>query len=359
MKDWLKTLIQPESSIREMILAIGEHHQKIALVVDLEQRLLGTITDGDIRRCMLAGISPDRPVREIMVTEFSFSTPETSREACIHMMREKEIQHLPVLDNDGRIIDLIRIEGVLGYPHSARKNKAVILAGGIGRRLQPLTNKTPKPMLHIGERPILETIIRQLSEHGLLDIYISVNHLADTIKDHFQDGVDFGVNIKYIEEDQPLGTAGPLGLIGDDMEHPLIVMNGDLLTTVDFSSLLMYHQNHQAKATVGVREVDIEIPFGVLDMAQHEVQGITEKPVQQFQVNAGIYVLEPQIVGRISKNTRAEMPEILKKTMDRGERVVGFPIHEYWVDVGQIDDFSRASSEYGEIFSKPAPSNRQ
>ena len=350
IEQWRHALVSPETSIRDMLIAVGKSAQQIALVVDDNNRLVGTITDGDIRRSIIQGVPSESPVYEIMHTECTTTTQNVPRNDRIRVMREKSIKHLPVVDHHGHVIALDRLDELLGSGTQPRTNTVILLAGGMGKRLMPLTDNTPKPLLHVGGRPILETIISQLTEHGFIDIRVSVNHLADSIKSHFVDGARLGANIRYLEESEPLGTAGPLGLLDDVPEEPVIVMNGDLLTKIDFSGMLDYHLEHKAAATVGVREYDIEVPFGVMEMIEHDIQAITEKPVHKFQVNAGIYILSPEIIKQVARNNHLEMPDLLRQQIEFRKKVVGFPIHEYWIDVGRLDDFHRASDEYRKFF---------
>jgi len=349
--EWKKTLVAPTDSIRDMLVVIGKSRQQIALVVDGEDRLLGTITDGDVRRSILRSISPDGPVTEIMNPDPTTTSPETDSAARLAIMRERSILHLPVVNDAGKLSGLARLENLMQPEGAVRPNRALLMAGGLGTRLRPLTDAVPKPLLPVGSRPILETIVIQMKEQGIRHFYFAVNHKAEAIKQHFGDGDRLGIEIIYLEESERLGTAGALGLIEDKLDAPLIVMNGDLLTKVDFGGLLSYHAEQSARATICVRELDMQVPYGVLEMEESIILAVTEKPVQRLRVNAGIYVLEPDIVARVSGNEYLDMPDLLHDAIADGGPVVGFPIHEYWMDIGRIEDFDQAVTDFDKLFS--------
>jgi len=350
MEDWQQTLVNPETTIREVLLAMGKHRKQIALIVDAEGRLLGTLTDGDVRRSMLREIPTDRPVAEIMNSTPITADSDMGRDQKINMLKTKEIHHLPLVDSDNQVVGIDHIESLLGPRTLSKPNRVVLLAGGKGQRLQPLTEKTPKPLLPLGGRPILETLMHQLITHGFSQYYLSVNHLAEVVKNHFGDGEHLGVDIEYLEEDTPLGTAGPLGLITEKLEDPIFVINGDVMTNVDFTGLLDHHNEQKASITVATREFEMEVPFGVLKMDEHRIHSVTEKPVQKFNVSAGIYVISPEVVSLVPHNTNFDMPDLLNTVVKNGQKAIGFPIHEYWLDVGRIEDFNRAAADYSENF---------
>jgi dTDP-glucose pyrophosphorylase len=350
MRDWEKILVSPETPINDVIVAMGKHGKQLSLIVDEKQHVLGTLADGDIRRSILQKIDYNSPVRLIMNPSPLTASPDASRDEILEMMNNNGIHHIPIVDSNNCILDVELKDDLLGSTQILKPNRVLILAGGLGTRLHPLTHDTPKPLLPLGGRPILETIVRQLDEHGFRNLYVSVNHMADTIKDYFGNGNKFGVNIEYVEEETPLGTAGSLSLIQDEIVDPLIVMNGDLITNLDFSSLITYHEKNRADLTVATREIEVEIPYGVLELTEQNITGITEKPVNKFQVSAGIYILTPNILSLIPHNEYFDMPSLISLSVNNKHTVVGYKIVDYWLDVGRIEDFNRATIEFPEIF---------
>lgn len=348
--DWRTTLIAPDTAIREAMAQLGRSRQHILLVVDGDQRLLGTMTDGDFRRAILAGVALEERVERIMNRSPRTVAPETSRAGLLALMQRSAIQAAPLVDPSGRVVGLARLEDLL-QTEERRPNWVVILAGGLGQRLRPLTETIPKPMLPVGGRPILETIVEELATHGLCNLYLSVNYKAEIIRSHFGDGSRFGVEIRYLEERERLGTAGPLGLLPPDHADPLLVMNGDLLTKVDFGRMLDYHRDHAADITVGVRSYEMEVPYGVVSFEDNRIAGIVEKPVQSFMVSAGIYVVEPRVAAGVAGAGPLDMPDLVRGLIARQAPVVGFPIHEYWIDIGRHHELSRASEDYERFFS--------
>ncbi len=349
--NWKKALVGPGASVREAMEAMGKSRQHVVMVVDGDGKLLGTVTDGDIRRGILRSLSLEEPIGKIMNQEPFTALAGNGAQARLALMQTNDIQHLPVLDNEGRVAGLCRIEDLLQPEAAEKKNWVGLMAGGLGNRLRPLTEETPKPLLSIGGRPILETIIRGMAEQGFSRIYLSVNYKAEMVKSHFGDGKKLGLEIRYLEETEQLGTAGALGLITQKHDLPLIVMNADLLTKVDFASLLSYHAGHKAAVTVCVREFAMQVPYGVVDLEQNNIRKIDEKPLHTFIGNAGIYVLDPDVLGAIAKNKYLDMPDLLHRLMADGGEVVGYPIHEYWIDIGKMEDFRQAASEFSSIFS--------
>jgi dTDP-glucose pyrophosphorylase len=348
MKDWKKVVIAPEVSIREAIRTIDTGALQIALVVDTENRLQGTLTDGDVRRGILREVSFDDPVCKIMNSSPVVAHVHQGREKILNLMKERSLHQIPIVDGEGRLVGLEVVEALLQSQHFS--NQVVIMAGGLGSRLRPMTNDCPKPMLKVGGRPILETLLRNLKEQGFFRIYLSVNYMADLITDYFGDGSAFGVEIEYLHEEKKLGTAGALSLMPEPPTEPLVVMNGDLLTKVDFQHLFDFHNHHKAVATMCVREYDFQVPYGVVKVDQHRMVGIEEKPVHKFFVNAGIYVLNPQVLTAIPQGTYCDMPAVFDRLAQEGHDSAAFPIREYWLDIGRLDDFERASCEFSEVF---------
>ena len=349
MKDWKNTLVSPDTSIREAIRIIDQGALKIALVVDEGSRLVGTVSDGDIRRGILKGCELENPVQQIMNTIPSVAGKNDGREKILSLMRQKQIYQIPLVDGDGFLVGLEVIDTILAPPR--RENLVILMAGGLGTRLKHLTANIPKPMLKVGDKPILETIIVNFIERGFNRFLISVNYKSEMIESHFGDGSQWGVQIDYLREDKRLGTAGALSLMSEKPVAPVLVMNGDVLTKVNFQQLLEFHTEHKAAATMCVRDYDYQVPFGVVKLDQHRILSIEEKPVQRFFVNAGIYVLEPKVLEMIPHDTHLDMPSLFELLIIKEMETVVFPIREYWLDIGRIDDFERANGEYSEVFS--------
>lgn len=348
MKDWKKVILTPEISIREAISTIDAGALQIALVVDADNKLLGTVTDGDVRRGILREIPLDASVCEIMNPGPAVVNVHQSREEILALMKKKSLRQIPLVDGSGRLVGLEVIEAILQPPDFP--NQVVIMAGGLGTRLRPMTNNCPKPMLKVGGRPILETVLQNLKEQGFRRFYLSVNYMADLIKDHFGDGSCLGVEIEYLHEDKKLGTAGALSLLPVLPTEPIMVMNADLLTKVNFQQLFDFHRQHQSAATMCVREYDFQVPYGVVKVDQHRLLGIEEKPVHNFFVNAGIYILGPEVFKLIIPDCYCDMPTVFETLIEKKYATTVFPIREYWLDIGKLDDFERASGEFSEVF---------
>ena len=351
MKDWKKTSVAPETSIKETMAVIDKSALQIALVVDPDDRLLGTVTDGDIRRGLLKGIGLEEPVKRIYyVTPLTASVDDDTK-TMNRIMTEQSITQLPVLDHDGKVVQLILLKDILSG--KTQKNPVVLMAGGLGTRLRPLTESCPKPMLKIGGTPLLETILEGFINKGFDTFYISVNYKADMVEQYFGDGSKWGVNIEYLRETKRLGTAGSVKLLPEKPSLPFIVMNGDLLTKVDFKQLLEFHINNnklsKTMATMCVREYNIQIPYGVIKQEGNRLVRLDEKPVQRFFVNGGIYVFEPDIIDLIPDDKYFDMTHLFEKMMEKDYKTVVFQIREYWMDIGHKRDFETAEGDYSEM----------
>lgn len=340
--------LQPTHTIAEAAACIDRTEQKIALVVGADQRLVGTVVDGDIRRAILADVSMDAPVTALLDRKPEpYRKPltahvDTSKAVMSQIMREHQVQHMPLLDDDGRVVGLFQSSNAV-HPEKLQL-QAVVMAGGKGMRLRPLTENMPKPMLPLNGRPLLERIVTQLRDAGIRDINLTTNYLAEVIEEHFKDGSDFGVRVNYIAEQHPMGTGGGLSLL-ETPEHPLLVMNGDLVTDVNFAAMLAYHQEKAAKLTVAVRRFEFTVPYGVVESDDGYVTRLAEKPSLGFFVNAGIYIVEPEVQATIPTDQRTDMTDIIQQLLDTGQKVAEFPIHEYWLDIGQHHDYERAQRE--------------
>ncbi|MEM9970135.1 MAG: nucleotidyltransferase family protein, partial [Pseudomonadota bacterium] len=288
------------------------------------------------------------PVSQVMNAAPTTVTRGDDEAAVRRIMRQRKLQHVPVLDAAGVLIDLATVDELFGV--TARDTRVVLMAGGLGKRLRPLTETVPKPMLEVGGRPLLEQIIGVFADQGFTRISISVNYRKEMVQDHFGDGARFGVDIDYIEEDAPLGTAGALSLIKDRPTRPFIVMNGDLLVSLQFANLLKFHDTLGAAATMVVREHTYQVPYGVVRADGDEMTVIEEKPTERYFVNGGIYVLSPEALDKIEPGSALDMPTLLTRLKTAGHKVAVFPLAEYWRDVGQLGDLEAARSEFGEVF---------
>ncbi|MEZ8353630.1 nucleotidyltransferase family protein [Vibrio splendidus] len=342
---WQKTLIPESSTIKQALEIINSEALRVAVVVDQKQKLLGMISDGDIRRGLLNDLTLSDSVVKVMNTSPITAKFGASKESLVELMEQKQILSVPLIDQDGRIVGLETLHSALSKDRY--KNPVFIMAGGFGTRLRPLTDNCPKPMLKVGDKPILETVIKSFIKAGFNNFYISTHYMPEQIHQHFGDGSDLGVSISYVHEDAPLGTGGALGLLPDSIPRdlPLIMINGDVLTKVDFQRLLNFHIENDADATMCVREYDYQIPYGVINGEGNKITSMVEKPIQRFFVNAGIYVVSPRVIQSVEKNQKIDMPTLLEQHMEERQKVLMFPIHEYWLDIGRMDDFKRAQMD--------------
>ena len=348
MKDWTKAIVSPDASISEAIQAIDRGGIQIAFVVDEDRRLIGVLTDGDVRRGLLNNFSLEDSVAEVMNARPQTASVNESQDAVLHKMQQYHIRQIPRLDADGRICDIV-VHDDLVQP-GPLPNWAFLMAGGLGSRLRPLTDNIPKPMLKVGDRPIIETALLNLIGSGFNRFYVSVNYKADIITDFLGDGSKWNVEIRYIREKERLGTAGALSLIPESLDEPILVTNSDLLTTLDFSHLLDFHVQQKASATMCVRQHQIQVPYGVVQTDQFAIQNIEEKPFYRFFINAGIYLLDPGILNHIPKNKYFDMPELFEILVSSGYKTAAFPLREYWRDVGRLTDYQEANGEFTEVF---------
>ncbi|MGC3972607.1 MAG: nucleotidyltransferase family protein [Pirellulales bacterium] len=341
--------ITPEASIRDAIDRIDKGAKGIVLVVDDCRRLLGTITDGDIRRAILARTQLDEPLGKLLDQKSAANKRRPvvgyvgmSRDEMTSLLNLHTVHQLPILDDAGCVVDLVTLESLL--PDYAPPLEAVIMAGGFGTRLQPLTNDTPKPMLPVGGRPLLEVAVSQLQRAGIRRVNVTTHYLPDKIVNHFGDGAKFGVELNYVNEESPLGTAGALQLL-ESWPSTIIVMNGDILTDINIQSMLRYHREHDAMFTVAVRQYEFRVPYGVVEGCDGLVCAIVEKPELSFFVNAGIYMIEPEVRRYIRDGERLDMPDLVRALIDDGRTVANFPVREYWLDIGRHTDYEQAQQD--------------
>ena len=344
MKSFKDCFINTNENIESAIETIHKAGLRIGLVVDQKEKLLGTVTDGDIRRALLSHKDMSLSVVEIMNSNPITTSLDYDRLQLIKLMKSKDILHMPLVDSHGVILGLRSMNDLVQTPIT--KNPVMIMAGGFGKRLLPLTNDTPKPMLKVGSKPILESIINRFKGFGFFDFYISLHYKGEIIKDYFGDGKDLGVSIKYLLEEEPLGTAGALTLLPDDLSDlPIILMNGDLMTEVNFLSLLESHNESKSEATICVAEYDFQVPYGVLEVNNTKVKNIIEKPIHRFFVNAGIYVINKSLFKNLESGKYCDMPDLLSSRIGDIEGINTFPLFEEWLDIGRISDFKKANSQ--------------
>lgn len=348
MNEWKKILISPHTEIHGAIKIIDMHSLQIALVVDHNNKLLGTITDGDVRRGILKGIPLDHPVQEVMNKSPVTIPIIKDKKSILNILKINKLRHLPVVDDLGCVIGIERLDDLI--QSSKNENWVLIMAGGLGKRLSPLTDKCPKPMLPIGDKPILELIVNNFIEQGFHRFCISISYKAQQIRDYFTDGSKWGAEIHYIHEEKMMGTAGSLSLFPIKTEKPIIVMNGDILTKLSINQLIGFHIEHQAQATIAVRSYDVQVPYGVVKVNKDRLIGFEEKPIYTSLVNAGIYVLNPEVINRIPKNSYFDMDQLFRIMLSNDELVSIFPIREYWIDIGTVKDFNRAKLDFNEVF---------
>jgi dTDP-glucose pyrophosphorylase len=341
-----ETLVPLTATVKQVIETIEQSQAKVALVVDRQRRLLGTVTDGDVRRGLLRGVQITDAVSVIMNEKPRVASVNDESAEIIDMMRRNICRQVPVLDLDGKVVALKTLEEALRVPD--RPNWVFLLAGGRGHRLRPLTDDCPKPMLPVGGRPMLQIIVESLVRQGFRRFYISVNYKREMVREHFGDGSLWGAEIKYIEEDEntPLGTAGALSLLPEIPNEPMIVMNGDILTKVAFGALLDFHTEHASVGTMCVRDYVLEVPYGVVEVDDHRLSEILEKPSHRFLVNAGVYVLERAGIELVPRGQAYDMPTLFEEIGRHKLAATVFPIREYWLDIGRIDDFNKANDDY-------------
>ena len=348
MKHYKGILLKPSSSIKEALKIIDSGAMKIALVVDENNKLIGTLTDGDIRRGLLKNLSLEDSIESVIFKNPTVCTVEDTKETILAIAIEKKLYQLPVVDQDGRLIGIEEMDELLRP--SLKKNRVVLMVGGLGTRLRPLTENTPKPMLKVGDKPILETIILNFKKYGFTHIILSVSYKSEVIEEYFKDGKKFGVHIEYVYENKRMGTAGALSLMRDKLTESFFVMNGDLLTNINFEHMMEYHLSSNSIATMGVREYDFQVPYGVVNLKGENIISIEEKPMHKFFVSAGVYVLNSKVLDFIPNDEFYDMPTLFENVIKHKMKSVSFPIREYWLDIGRMEEFEQANNDYHEVF---------
>lgn len=348
MKSWEQALVGPHTTLREALETIDRAGCQIALVVGTDRRLLGTLSDGDARRGLLRGLNLGDRVEAAMHKSPTCAQAGEARHSILATMRRLGLHQIPVLDAAGSVVGLETVDDYLATP--VREHWVVIMAGGLGTRLEELTRDTPKPMLKIGARPLLETIVRSYAEQGFHRFYFAVNYKSEQIEAHFGDGSALGVDVRYLREQARLGTAGALSLLPERPTLPVVVTNADLLTKEDYGRMVDRHVEAGADATMAVRDYEMQVPFGVVRERDGRIEAIEEKPVQRFVVSAGMYVLSPQALDLVPRNEFFDMPSLFGAMVERGMRTRCHAIDGYWLDIGRLPDFERANMDFNEVF---------
>jgi dTDP-glucose pyrophosphorylase len=348
MKQWESALIGPDTSLREALETIDRAGCQIALVVDKNRRLLGTLSDGDARRGLLKGLSLSDRVDVAMHTTPTCARVGESRQSILATMRRLGLHQVPVLDAAGTVVGMETVDDYLAAP--TRDHWVVIMAGGLGTRLEELTRDTPKPMLKIGARPLLETIVRGYADQGFRRFYLALNYKGEQIESHFGDGSALGVDVRYLRERARLGTAGALSLLPERPTLPFVVTNADLLTKEDYGRMVDRHVETEADATMAVRDYEMQVPFGVVRERDGHIEGIEEKPVQRFVVSAGMYVLSPQALDLVPRDAFFDMPSLFAAMVERGMCTRCHPVDGYWLDIGRLPDYERANLDFPQVF---------
>jgi len=341
MRNWRSVLLSSDATLADAIACIDASAHQIALMVDAQQRLLGVMTDGDVRRAILRGV-PMSVSADSVMNRTPLTAPQgTSDKQLLALMRRHVVHQMPIVTQAKQVVGLVLIDDLIGARE--KPNWVVLMAGGLGTRMRPLTERTPKPMLALHGKPILESILENLVGEGFRRFFLAVNYKADVIEEHFGDGSRWGAAISYLREEQRLGTAGALSLLPEAPSLPIVVMNGDLLTHASISNLLDFHVALSSTATMAVRQYDLQVPYGVVRTAGEQITAIEEKPIQKFLVNAGIYVLSPPALTHIPRQAFFDMPTLFERLQAAGATTVAFPLREYWLDIGCPEDYDRAN----------------
>jgi len=335
--------ISPDASLIECMRSMDITGAGIALAVDSEFRLIGTISDGDIRKALVKGCPLDSSIANHINRNCFHVLPTVLRAEVLDIMQARRFEQVPIVDEQGKVLGLHLLHDMLG--NISRPNWAVVMAGGQGVRLQPLTENIPKPMIRVAGRPILERIVLHLVSYGICRIFISVNHLAQVIEDYFKDGSKYGATIEYLHEDEPLGSGGAISLLPEIPEHPFMVMNGDLIADVNCADMIEFHSQNDFYATMGVYSYFHQVPFGCVEIQDNRLAGLEEKPVLEKMVNAGIYVLSPQAVSAIPKNTYFPITTLFEDALKKNLACGAFAIEKEWLDIGGPQQLRQARGE--------------
>ncbi len=335
-----------KATIEDAISLLEKGKLKIVLIIDENNTLKGVVYDGDIRRALLKGLNLSSRIEKAMVSNYIRATKSTTNNEILKIMKENQISHVPVVNNENNFLGLHVLENPSLEKSFELPNSVLLMAGGRGKRLIPLTDNCPKPMLKINGKPMLEIIIEQCIEAGLRNFYISVYYLSDQIIDYFGNGEKWDIKISYIKETKPLGTAGALSLLPKNINHPLLIMNGDILTKINLLQFFNFHTNNKAEISLSGSEYYYQSPYGVIDVDGINFKSITEKPTFKHFINAGIYIVNPETIKGIDSNEYLDMPDLLNKRLEKKFKVVVYPIYEYWLDIGKVDSLNKARLEW-------------
>lgn len=342
--NWRNAVISPNSKIRDAIMRLNSAGLKICLVADEGGRLVGTLSDGDIRRGLLRGLKIDDPLKDIIRSNCLVVTADLTYDVVLQLMTGNKIQQIPIVDELHRLIGLHLWDDIT-QPID-RDNRFVIMAGGRGQRMMPNTEGCPKPMLEIAGKPMLLHIIERAKLQGFSNFIISVHYLGEIIQNYFMDGKKFGVNISYLKEDLPLGTAGALSYLPDSGDGiPIVVSNGDVITDINYGELVDFHSRQGAAGTMAVRGHEWQHPFGVVTTSGVDIVAFEEKPITYTYINGGIYALDSKVLALLTKGEYCDMPELFQRIQKKNKRVVAYPMHESWIDVGRPDDLKKINSK--------------
>ena len=339
--------INQNASIKEALEVIDKGAIKVAVVLSDDGLLLGMLNDGDIRRALLKGMSLGDSIAGIINKHPVVANINDTKERILELANEKKLHQIPIISN-GKLIGIQDIREFLAPKN--KPNKVILMVGGLGTRLRPLTNDMPKPMLDVGNKPILHTIVENFAKYGYTDIIMCVNYKSEIIKEYFGNGDKFGVKIEYVLESKRMGTAGALSLLQKRPKDDFFVMNGDLLTNVNFEYLHEYHKDSNALASICIRKYEMQVPYGVVNVRANKVTSIEEKPTQSFFVSAGIYMFSPIVLDFIPKGVFYDMPTLFSELLKHDFPIHPFPIREYWLDIGRMDEYRRANDEYEGVF---------
>jgi len=340
-KSWNKSLLPPEATVEDAKRVLDSDSMRIVFVVSEKGRLLGIVTQNDYRKSILKYVDNHAPITSIMNDNPKTVLVTDSESVIGELFIKTHLMHLPVVDEDGILVNVEYYDEHLMI--DSQDNWMIIMAGGQGSRLRPLTTDTPKPLLKVGGKPILETIIDNCISYGFRKFYLSVNYKAQMIEDYFGDGSKWGIQISYLKEKKQKGTAGSLSLLPETPSKPFIVMNADLITDLNFQDLINFHLEHKSVATMCVKEYEFAVPYGVVGVNNGAIEKIDEKPVHKFFVNAGVYVLGPKVLKFLPENKPLDMTDLFSKVINGNQNTAVFPIHEYWLDIGSVGDYQNAN----------------
>ena len=351
VQDLQNITIEHTASLRDTMRVLDRGSLRIVLVCDEADELLGTVTDGDIRRSLLNNANMNDCITEVMNKTPTVMLNNTSISERLEIMKSLDLLAVPIIDDKGVLIGVETLAQALKPPK--RDNPVFIMAGGFGTRLQPLTDHCPKPMLRVGNKPMLEHLINQFISFGFHSFFVSTHYLPEVIRDYFGDGSKWGVSIQYVHEDMPLGTGGALGLLPKDRPNlPIIMMNGDVLTKLNYAQLLHHHEAHGFDATLCVREDEYRVPFGVIETQNQLITNMVEKPTYRYKINTGIYILSPEIVDSVKKNQRIDIPTLLEEHRANNKRIGTYTSYDYWLDIGQMKDYQKAQNDIQVYFKE-------